>query len=169
MAGRKHRGRHFSPLHLGKPNGGEKRRSTRRREEDIATYASKRCLDDCPAEPMTPMFREHDNRTQQVIAGASFEAGISDRLAVAEDGFEEGAAFVFNVIGREIRRTERFAETSVATGDFVQCDRAQHGFAPGAQHGVSSAIRGAQNSVDPPQQSFSRNSVRSRRPSRSAR
>ena len=30
---------------------------------------------------MTPMFREHDNRAQQVIAGASFEAGISDRLA----------------------------------------------------------------------------------------
>lgn len=118
---------------------------------------------------MTPMFREHDNRTQQVIAGAALEAGISDGLAVARYGLEESATLIFNVIGREIRGMERLAETSVATCNFVQCDRAQHGFAPGAQHGVSSAIRGAQSSVDPPQQSFSRNSVRSRRPSRSAR
>ncbi len=68
---------------------------------------------------MTPVCRQHDNRAQQAIAGAAFEAGISDRLAVAGDCLEEGAAIVFNVIGREIRGTKRLAETSVTTGHFV--------------------------------------------------
>jgi hypothetical protein len=73
---------------------------------------------------MTPMCRQHDNRPQKVIAGAPFEADISDRLATAGDCFKEGTAIVFNVIGREIRSMERLAETGVATSYFVQCDRA---------------------------------------------
>ncbi|MNY19038.1 hypothetical protein D3C86_1524520 [compost metagenome] len=43
------------------------------------------------------------------------------------------------------------------------------GVASGLQQGVSSAISGAQSSVEPPQQSFSRNRVNRRNPSRSAR
>ena len=43
-----------------------------------------------------------------------------------------------------MRGTKRLTEAGVAASYFVQCNRAQHDFAPGAQHGVSSAISGAQ-------------------------
>lgn len=51
---------------------------------------------------MTLMCRKHDNRPQQVIAGTTLEAGISDRPSFVRSGFEEGTAVVLNVFGREI-------------------------------------------------------------------
>lgn len=73
----------FGPRNFGKPDGGEERGGASGREEDIAIDVAQRCLDDGSADPMTPMCRQNDNRPQQTIAGAAFEAGISDRLAVA--------------------------------------------------------------------------------------
>lgn len=64
---------------------------------------------------MTLMCRKHDNRPQQVIAGTTLEAGISDRLSFVRSGFKEGTAAVLNVVGREISSVERFAEMGVIT------------------------------------------------------
>lgn len=54
-------------------------------------------------------------------------------IDVSQRCLDDGAAIVFNVVGREIRGTQRLAETSVAASHFVQCDRAQHGVAPRAR------------------------------------
>jgi hypothetical protein len=92
---------------------------------------------------------------------------VGERLPVSADTPEKGTSFVFEVLNGKGGFRECFSETGVASFDHLQPHG--HDFSTSdAQHGVNSAIRGAHNSVEPPQQSFSRNNVSSRRPSRSA-
>lgn len=103
-----------------KPMVEKKWRGTRRREIDAAVYieTSQRCLNDRSAKPTTAMRRQHYNGPQQVIAAALFEAGIADNLVATRNGFKEGAASIFDVIGRKICGVQRFAETGIAAAHF---------------------------------------------------
>jgi hypothetical protein len=121
LAGHEHSRRYNGPRHLRETDGRKKWRGTRRREIDAAASieTSQRCLYDRSAKPKTAMRRKYNNGPQQVIASAPFEAGIADNLIATRNSFKEGAASIFDIIGRKICGLQRFAETGVATGHFA--------------------------------------------------